>query len=109
MPEEKKEKLEYLKREEVKTMIKDVSGLREKEAQKERERVAGFSPKREKPTEKKEPTTDIKEEESESFAVSKLPRKSWLTKKILIRVVIFLVFLSFWGVLVWFFFFRSII
>jgi len=40
MPEEKDKKLEYLQREEVKTMEKDVAKLREAGAQKERQRVS---------------------------------------------------------------------
>ena len=39
MPEEDK-KLAYLKREEVKTMQKDVAGLREGEAKQEREKIS---------------------------------------------------------------------
>lgn len=40
MPEEIKEKLEFLKREEIKTMAKDIARLQEEEARKERERIA---------------------------------------------------------------------
>tara|TARA_Y100000310_G_scaffold135656_3_gene134530 strand:- start:1887 stop:3383 length:1497 start_codon:yes stop_codon:yes gene_type:complete len=38
--EKKEERQEFLKREEIRTMEKDISGLREKEAKKERERIA---------------------------------------------------------------------
>lgn len=40
MPTPEEEKLQYLKREEIRTMGKDVSALRESEAQRERQRVA---------------------------------------------------------------------
>jgi len=39
---QKEEKLEFLKREEIRTMAKDLSRLREAEAQKERERIAAL-------------------------------------------------------------------
>lgn len=44
-PEEKEEKLEFLQREEIRTMQKDIVKLREIEAQKERERIASLTPK----------------------------------------------------------------
>jgi len=105
MPEE--EKLEYLKREEVKTMVKDVTLLREREAQKERERIAAISPEGKKPEEKEEKITEIKEERPEIPAIPELPRKSLLTKKILIRGIILLFFLSFLGFLTWSFFLKK--
>lgn len=43
-PQTEEEKLEFLRREEIRTMIKDVSKLRELEAQKERERLATIKP-----------------------------------------------------------------
>ena len=42
MPEEIEEKKEFLKREEIRTMAKDLSRLREAEAQKEREKIASL-------------------------------------------------------------------
>ncbi len=45
--EEKEEKLEFLKREEIRTMAKDIAKLREIESQKERERIATLKPKEE--------------------------------------------------------------
>ena len=42
MPEEIEEKKELLKREEIRTMGKDMARLREIEAQKERERIAAL-------------------------------------------------------------------
>ena len=43
------EKLEFLKREEVRTMAKDIAKIREKEAKKEQERIANFKKETEKP------------------------------------------------------------
>jgi len=43
MPQEpKEEKLEFLKREEIRTMAKDIAGVRERQAEKERERIANL-------------------------------------------------------------------
>jgi hypothetical protein len=52
MPEENDKKMEYLKRGEVKTMEKDLSRLREAEAQRERERIARLRVEEEKKQEK---------------------------------------------------------
>ena len=52
MPEEKDEKLEYLKRGEVKTMQKDVAELREKEAKQEREKISQIKTEEEMQREK---------------------------------------------------------
>jgi hypothetical protein len=99
----KEEKLEYLKREEVKTMIKDVSSLREREARKERERIAALSPEEKKVRRKgaKKQMVDKPQEEIEISPTPKSPRKSLLTKKILIRGIFLLLFLFILGVLVW--------
>ena len=43
------EKLEFLKREEVRTMAKDIAKIREEEAKKERERIANFKKEAKKP------------------------------------------------------------
>jgi hypothetical protein len=107
----KEEKLEYLKREEVKTMTKDISSLREKEAKKERERIAAISPEGKKEREKEEKTTEkrvmIEEKKTEISPTPKLPRKSLLAKKILIRGIILLFFLSILGVLIWLFLLKK--
>ncbi len=62
----KEEKLEFLKRREIRTMQKDIARLREKEAQEERERIAALKPeeKRGKETQKeKERIATLKPEE----------------------------------------------
>ncbi|MCH8244418.1 hypothetical protein IIB97_00840 [Patescibacteria group bacterium] len=43
------EKLEFLKREEVRTMAKDIAKIREEEAKKERGRISNFKKEAEKP------------------------------------------------------------
>ena len=43
------EKLEFLKREEVRTMAKDIAKIREEQAKKERERIANFKKEAKKP------------------------------------------------------------
>jgi len=59
------EKLEFLKREEIRTMQKDLARLREGEAQEERERIAGLTPdKREKEREKRLEIAEKEKEES---------------------------------------------
>jgi len=62
IPEREKEKLEFLKRAEIKTMAKDIADLREAEAQAEREKISGLKIEEKgipisPPAEKKEKTT----------------------------------------------------
>ncbi|MDO8264844.1 MAG: hypothetical protein Q7T34_00560 [Candidatus Parcubacteria bacterium] len=63
MPDQKNDKkLDFLKREDIKTMSKDIAVLREKEAAKQRERVSRINPEEE--IEKKKPV-EIKKEAPE--------------------------------------------
>ena len=61
--EEGEEKLKFLKREEIRTMKKDVARLREIEAEKERERIMALEAEKGKGERKKEGEEKIKEDE----------------------------------------------
>jgi len=107
MVEEIEEKKEFLKREEIRTMAKDLSRLRETEAQKERERIAALKleEKREKITPPEIPGQPAEIGHSEE-ALPKTGRpKSF--QKILVRAVfcfLFILIIGFWG---WFFGIRK--
>ncbi len=99
VPEQKQdEEMAHLKREEIKTMSKDVAFLREKEARKERERITQMGSRQAPPvktvkdigTEAISPMAEEQKTEK-VFSVPKLPKKTLFSKKILIRV--FFVFL----------------
>jgi len=107
-PQEKREeKLEFLKREEIRTMAKDIARLREREAQKERERVAALSPEERK----KPPQPSVLEKEApkakkislDTLIPKKPPPRPSPVAKILVRTGIVLVFLSLLGFVYWFF------
>ena len=107
VPEE--EKLEFLKREEIRTMQKDVIRLREGEAQTERERITELKPQ--------EPRKEIpvrlpaKEEKRESGPMEKgmpvtlipreLPKKLSPLQKIIVRAGVVLILLLFAGFFYW--------
>jgi len=106
MPEQKKEKLDFLKREEIKTMVKDLSSLRELEAQKQREKIASTKLKEDRlPCEKKpeQIPKQIEGEPKKIFSIPKTPQTSSRSKKILVRGIIILLFVLFLGVIAWFF------
>ena len=91
-PNEKKdEKLEFLKREEIRTMQKDIARLREIEAQKERERIAALKieekTKKEKETVPEAAKEEIRKGELETL-IPKLPPKPSSFQKILVRAVV---------------------
>ena len=107
VPEE--EKLEFLKREEIRTMQKDIIRLREGEAQTERERITELKPQ--------EPRKEIpvrlpaKEEKRESGPIEKgmpvtlipreLPKKLSPLQKIIVRAGVVLILLLFAGFFYW--------
>jgi len=107
VPEE--EKLEFLKREEIRTMQKDVIRLREGEAQTERERITELKPQ--------EPRKEIpvrlpaKQEKRESGPIEKgmpvtlipreLPKKLSPLQKIIVRAGVVLILLLFAGFFYW--------
>ena len=107
VPEE--EKLEFLKREEIRTMQKDIIRLREGEAQTERERITELKPQ--------EPRKEIpvrlpaKQEKRESGPIEKgmpvtlipreLPKKLSPLQKIIVRAGVVLILLLFAGFFYW--------
>ena len=107
VPEE--EKLEFLKREEIRTMQKDIIRLREGEAQTERERITELKPQ--------EPRKEIpvrlpaKQEKRESGPIEKgmpvtlipreLPKKLSPLRKIIVRAGVVLILLLFAGFFYW--------
>jgi len=115
---EEEEKLEFLKREEIKTMQKDVKRLREIEARKEKERIASLAREKEekkkqpakKPPqpikisiEKEEPRAEPEKEEetpAETVLMPKAPahrQRGGLFKKIAVRVFFVLIFVGLIG------------
>lgn len=107
MPEEIEEKKEFLKREEIRTMAKDLSRLREAEAQKERERIAALQLEKIKKEEKIIPPffpeRPLEEKPvKESLIPKLLLRRPTSSQKVLIRgVVVFLCLLLISGLFYW--------
>jgi len=107
MPEEIEEKKEFLEREEIRTMAKDVSRLREAEAQKERERIAALQLEKIKKEEKIIPPflpeRPLEEKPvKESLIPKLLPKRPTSSQKVLIRgVVVFLCLLLISGLFYW--------
>jgi len=112
-PEEKKdEKLEFLKREEVRTMAKDVSQLREAEAQREREKIAAISPPAKPVPPVRREVPEFKEEipaEKRPFGtiIPRPPKRPAPSRKILVRSLILVVIVLIIGASVWFFIFKK--
>jgi len=109
--EKKEEKLEFLKRDEIQTMEKDVAKLREGEAQKERERVSSLMP--EEKTEKvkmedirREPLGKT-EEPKKDILIPRPPQKPPISRKLLIRVLPILLVFLIAGFLYWYFAIRA--
>jgi len=103
--ESKKEKLGFLKREDIRTMQKDIRKLREIEAKKERERIAAIRVKtKDKPEPKPvlpskpkpelkippKPKPEIKPLPKETL-IPKPPKKPSPFRKVLVRVMFFLI------------------
>jgi len=105
--EELEEKKELLKREEIQTMEKDLSRLREIEAQKERERIAALKPLSEEKIEKPEEPEAEKKEELPLTLIPKPPKRPPAYTKLAVRIgiVAFLVFLI--GFFAWFFLIKK--
>lgn len=116
MPEEPKnppaggEKLEFLKREEIRTMKKDIARLREKEAQKERERIAALKPEERRKKEEVKIIPPSKEEEEVltkrevlDTLVPAPPKKPSPFQKILVRAIVIVVLFFILSFLAWFF------
>jgi len=119
MPEEIEEKKEFLEREEIRTMAKDLSRLREAEAQKERERIAALQLLVEKikkaaegePRQRREekiippgvPERPLEEKPvKESLIPKLLPKRPPSFQKVLVRgVMVFLCLLLISGLFYW--------
>jgi len=104
MPEEIEEKKELLKREEIRTMGKDMARLREIEAQKERERIAALKleeAKKGKPP--SPPEIEKPKVPPETLIPKPLLKKPSPFKKVLVRGIICAVLLLIFGSLLWFF------
>jgi hypothetical protein len=107
-PTPKEEKLEFLKREEIRTMQKDIARLREIEAQKERERISALKLEGTKKEEGEiaPPETPAPPEEKkagETLIPKPLSKKPSPFKKILVRGVIVLLLLLIFSFFFWFF------
>jgi len=113
MPEEIEEKKELLKREEIRTMGKDVARLREIEAQKERERIAALKLGEVKKEEEKITPPEISAPPAEAKRVEEvlipkpLPKKPSPFKKVLVRGIICAVLLLIFGSLLWSFILKK--
>ena len=106
MPEQKKEKLDFFKREEIKTMAKDLAFLRELEAQKQREKIASIKLKEDRLAQEKkleQIPKQVKDKPKKIFSISEKPKIPSRSKKILVRGIIILLFVLFLGVIAWFF------
>lgn len=134
MPEEIEEKKEFLRREEIKTMTKDVSKLREAEAQKERERMAVLKTEEEARKErervrkeaeerkkieeakrkaeearKKEEILKKVEEEKPAEEVAHLPKKLSFFEKVFFRVALIIILFLIFALLItfWYWYFKT--
>lgn len=102
---EGEEKKEFLKREEIQTMRKEISKLREIEAQKERERIAALKLEKEKSIPQKPP--EIKEkkiEEREKLPVTLIPKPPKGPpphRKILVRAIVIALIFLLLSVFIW--------
>ena len=115
--EKKEERLEFLKREEIRTMAKDIARLREIEAQEEREKVAAIAPEErkkppvpfspEKETQKKAQEAEVKKISLDTLIPKKPPPRPFFLTKILARVFIVLICLFLVGFIYWFFGIRK--
>jgi len=102
--------LEFLKREEIVTMQKDVARLRETEAQKEKERIAQIAPG-EQIKDKKEGAVTLPTKKEGILAekgkietlIPKFPRKPSPFQKVLVRIIVVSVLFLFVGFFYWFF------
>lgn len=117
MPEEteeingEKEKLEFLKREEIQTMQKDIARLREIETQKERERIAAITPEEKiTPASPEKPSFAEATKEKEEIPISfmpRIPKRPSPFQKVLIRAGLVLILFLVVGFFFWFFEIRK--
>lgn len=107
MEEEKKyqenpiqEKKEFLKREEIDTMEKDVARLREMEAQKEKERIASLNVDGLSKTQESEKETSKKEAES-GLLIPKSIKKPPSYQKLIVRLGLIFLIILIGGLIYW--------
>ncbi len=112
------EKMEFLKREEIQTMQRDISGLREGEAITERERIANINPGRGFPKMSEEQNVPQSENRAEMpkteqpvapppERTEEMPKRSFSLPKILIRILAVVVVLLIAGFFYWYFAVRD--
>lgn len=102
--ESKTEKLEFLKREEIRTMQKDIKKLREIEAKKERKRIIALQTKAKKVKAEPKVKPEIGAEPlAEGILIPKPPKKPAPFQKILVRLVIILFCIFLFWFNYWFF------
>ncbi len=115
LPEQKQEEeMVHLKRQEIKTMAKDVAFIREKEARKEREKITQLDSRQAPPAEKvRDIETEIKtatppeteeQKREKVFSVPKPFKKTSFYKKLWVRalfVFFFVIFLVLGGYFLW--------
>ncbi|MFH1643320.1 MAG: peptidoglycan recognition family protein [Patescibacteria group bacterium] len=102
--EQKEEKLKFLRREDIRTMQKDLKSLRENAAQTERERIASLEIEKSggkiiTPS----PSTPLPTSDPQTVTEDIIPKKIYRpsqAKKYLVRIAIILIFLSIAGFLV---------
>jgi hypothetical protein len=105
---QKEEKSELLKREEIRTMQKDISRLREIEAEKERERIAALKLEEIKKGELPSPPEIEKPGVPPGTLIPKpSPKRPSPFKKALVRVIICVLLILIFGFLIWSFVFKK--
>ena len=102
------EKMEFLKREDIKTMKKDIRKLREIEAGKESSKMSFLGTKKDKPkeeitTKKEEITTKEEEVISRTPIMPKFSKKTSSSNKLFIRIVFVFIAILIGGGAYWFF------
>lgn len=102
MPENNQQEAEFLKREEIKTMDRDIAGLREMEAKTEKERIVGLKPAEIKPQPPSVPPTSFSPTPPLPSPKENKPVFSFPYKKIIVRGIIALFFVSLLGFGFWF-------
>ncbi|MDP2736099.1 MAG: hypothetical protein Q8P12_07950 [bacterium] len=90
--EPKEEKLEFLKREEVRTMAKDIARVRERESRLQQERIAGLKPGETKPAQPKPQVALSQREPATKEGTPSAPlmgkRSPLRFEKVFIRIVV---------------------
>ncbi len=95
---EEKQKKEFLKRTEIRTMAKDITKLRKIETEKEKQRIMGLRPKEQDKKPVLAPTADINKE---TLIPKPLSKKSFPFKKLLPRAIVVLIIICALGLIFW--------